>query len=202
MFCVICFFGGLLMTMEEEELCSHDNQLVRFTVREYGYENPLRLILLGISQRNEKSAWRIIRHGLRFRFKRVRSAEAPLIKFESNWHNLNDVLNRRSRISEDYYDFVSSFSRRQIKFETQSEWIRHHESHNLQIQNTSSKFYKMYFTALIQTVHDSRYGDSLRVISRLFYKKLSKLTLRHPPSSRCFYLMTYAYYLKNSFEFQ
>ena len=200
MFCVICFFGSLFMTVDEEELCSHDNPLVRFTVREFGYENPLRMILLGISQRNEQSAWRVIRHGRRFRFKRVRSAEAPFIKFESHWHNLNDVLNGRSRISEDYYDFVRSFSSRQIRFQSQSDWIQHHESHNLEIPNTSSKFQKMYFTALIQTVHDSHYGDSLRKITILFYTKLSKLTLRHPPSSRCFYLMTYAYYLKNSFQ--
>ena len=202
MFCIICFFGGLLMGIDEEELCSHDNPLVRFNVRQFGYENPLRVILLGMSQRNERNAWRIMRHGHEFRFKRIRSAEAPFIQFESYWYNLDTVLNRRSQISEDYYDFVSDFARRQIKYESAAEWIQHQHSHNLHIPNSQCQYERMYFKALIKTVRESHYDFSLRKITCLFYRNLSKSTFRYPPASRCFYLMTYAFYLKKSFEYQ
>ena len=202
MFCCVCFFGGLFMAMDEEELCSHDNPLVRFNVRQFGYENPLRVILLGMSQRNEQTAWKIKRQEGGFRFKRIRSAEAPYIQFESYWYNLDTVLNRRSPISEDYYDFVSDFARRQIKYQTPAEWIQHQQSHDLEIPNSSCQYEKMYFEALIKTVRDSHYEYSLRKISCLFYRNLSKSSFRYPPVSRCYYLMTYAFYLKKSFEYQ
>lgn len=200
MYCAICFFGSLSMMMDEEELCSHDNDLVRYTVRQYGYENPLRILLLGFTQRDEKSAWKVSRNGQRFKLKRSRTAPPPHIQFESVLFDLDNVLNGSSAISEDFYDFIDSFTRRQIKFETVADWTQHKQSHQLTIQSSSSQFENIYIRTMIKTVHESLYGDSLGKISKKFYRNLSRMSLRHPPSSRCFYLMTYAFYIHKSFR--
>ena len=200
MYCAICFFGTLWFSMDEEELCAHDNDLVKFTVRQFGYENPLRVLLLGFTQRNEKSAWKIVRHGQAFKIKRIRSAPSPKIQFESTLYDLENVLKGQSLISNDFYAFVDDFSRRQIKFHTTAEWIRHQQSHHLRIPLSSSQYENMFIQALIKTVHESLYGDSLGKITKKLYCKLSKMSFRHPPSSRCFHLMTYAFYLQKTFQ--
>ena len=185
--------------VEEEDLCSHDNDLVRFTVRQFGYENPLRILFSGLTQREEKDAWKIVVRRRKYKFQQVRSPVSPMIQYGSYWYDLEEVLNGTSSISEDYFDFFMAFSRRQIKYGNSTDWSTHLNTHNLQIQNSIYKSEKMYIHALIKTVNDSRYGDSLKKISKKFYKNLLNLTHRHPPSSRCFQIMTYSYYLQKSF---
>ena len=200
MYCVICFFGSLSLSIDEEELCSHDNDLVRYTVRQYGYENPLRVLLLGLTQRDEKSAWTVVPNGGRFKLKRSRTAQAPEIQFGTTLFNLDNVLKGNSSISDDFYDFVDNFTRRQIKFENVADWTNHKQCHQLAIPSSSSEYENMFIRTMIKTVHNSLYGDSLGKISKKFYRNLSKMSFRHPPSSRCFYLMTYAFYIQKAFN--
>jgi len=202
MFCTICLFGSLLSPLLEEDICQHDSPLIAYTIRQYGFENPLRIFLLGITNRDEKRAWKKSPiNGRRYRLKRNKQLKHPSIKFHNQWYNLGHILKGDSAISCEFRDSMKFLARNQIRFDSRNAFHDHIQAHNLNFIRSTSQFENVYNRCLIQTTQNIQFGDSLSKITKTFYKFLSNYSFRLPPRSRTVNLMTYAYYIKNSFKF-
>ena len=202
MFCTICLFGSLLSSFLEEDVCQHDSPLIAYTIRQYGFENPLRMLLLGITNRVEKRAWKKSpANGRRYRLKRNKQIKHASIKFQDRWYDLGRILKGTSTLSCEFRDSMRSLAKNQIRFESGDSFHEHVQAHNLNLIRSSCQFENIYNRCLIQTTLETKFGDSLSTITKTFFKCLSNYSFRLPPRSRTVNLMTYAYYIKNSFKF-
>ena len=202
MFCPICLFGMLLSSFLEEDLCDHDTELTEYTIRQYGFENPLRPLLMGITGRNESTAWIRNSVGHRFfRLKRNRSSEHAAIKFQGQWFNLGRILRGQSSISSEFRNSMKFLAAQQIRYASREEFNQHIHSHQLTVNRSNCQYENMYNRSLALTVRKTDYGDSLAQITKTFFKCLSRYNLRFPPNHRTLNLMTFGYYSMCSFKF-
>ena len=155
-----------------------------------------------VTNRDEKRAWKKSPiNGRRYRLKRNKQLKHPSIKFHNQWYNLGHILKGDSAISCEFRDSMKFLARNQIRFDSRNSFHDHIQAHNLNFIRSSSQFENVYNRCLIQTTQNIQFGDSLFKITKTFYKFLSNYSFRLPPGSRTVNLMTYAYYIKNSFKF-
>lgn len=202
MFCVVCFFGTLYSSFIEEDICKHDPDLVSYSIRQFGFENPLRVLLLGFSGRDEAKTW--TKHKInrrQYRLKRNKNSKSAKIQYNGQMFSLRRIFKGRSAITKEFEEAIRFLARRQIQFNSKDEFYRHVSAHDLTVTHTDSQFLNMYHDCLLQTVYKVKFGDSLQKVSKIFYKRLCKYNLQDSLDKRTVNLMTYAYYVMSSFSY-